>query len=146
MPSANPVHRTTASVDAYLAGADPDDSLATIDSIIRRALPRGSRALWQGMFWGGTDQTIIGYGDIEQPRPGGATVPWFLVGLACQSRHLSLYVNAAEDGEYLSKRYGPRLGVTKVGAAAISFTSAQALDHEVLAELVAHAGRVVEHR
>ncbi|RPF28309.1 hypothetical protein [Georgenia muralis] len=100
--------------------------------------------LWQGVFWGGTEQSIIGYGKIEQPRPKGRTVEWFLIGLARQKNYLSVDVNAADDGAYLAKTYGQRLGRTKVGSASVSFTSADDVDLGVLDELVRHAGRLVE--
>jgi hypothetical protein len=129
-------------VDAFIADNDPDGSLARLDAVIAAALPRASRVLWQGVLWGGTDQSIIGYGTFDQPRPRGKSVEWFLVGLARQKNYLSLYVNAAQDGAYLSKVYGPRLGKTKVGSASISFSSADAIDLEVLAEMVRHAARV----
>lgn len=131
-------------VDEFIAANDPDGSLARLDGVVSAALPGASRVLWQGVFWGGTHQSIIGYGATVQPRPRGRTVEWFLIGLARQKNHLSLYVNAAVDGAYLSKVYGPRLGRAKVGAASITFPSADALDLGVLDEMVRHAGRVAE--
>jgi hypothetical protein len=136
---------TSLLVDEFIGGNDPDGSLARLDAVITAALPGASRVLWQGVFWGGTEQSIIGYGTIEQPRPKGRTVEWFLVGLARQKHYLSLYVNAAEDGAYLSKTYGPRLGTCKVGSASISFDAADAIDLQVLDELVRHAGRLMPH-
>lgn len=137
---------TSTSVDEFIAGNDSDGSLARLDDVITAALPGATRVLWQGVFWGGTEQSIIGYGAITQPRPRGETVEWFLVGLARQQSYLSLYVNAAEDGAYLAKRYGKRLGRTKVGSASISFPSLDAVDLALLDELVRHAGRLVEYR
>lgn len=46
------------------------------------------------MFWGGTDQSIMGYGATVQPRRRGADAERFLVGLARQEEYLSRYVNA----------------------------------------------------
>lgn len=68
---------------------------------------------------------------------------WFLVGLAEQSRHLSLYVNAADGEGYLVRRYAPRLGRVKVGAAAITFRTLDDLDVEALHELLVEARRIV---
>jgi hypothetical protein len=138
------MRRTDTPVDEFIAANDPDGSLATLDGVITAALPGATRVLWQGVFWGGTDQSIIGYGATVQPRPRGAGVEWFLVGLARQSTSLSLYVNAAEGKEYLAKVYGPRLGRTKVGSASIAFPSADAVDLAVLDEMVRHAGRLME--
>ncbi len=135
---------TSKSVEEFIATCDPDGSLARLDAAITAALPGATRVLWQGVFWGGTEQSIIGYGDIEQPRPKGKTAAWFLIGLARQKNYLSLYVNAAEDGAYLSKTYGQRLGKTKVGSASVSFTSADDVDMAVLGDLVRHAGRLTE--
>jgi hypothetical protein len=135
---------SSASVEEFIATNDPDGSLARLDAVITAALPGATRVLWQGVFWGGTDQSIIGYGTIEQPRPKGRTAEWFLIGLARQKNYLSLYVNAAEDGAYLSRTYGPRLGRTKVGSASVSFSSSDDVDLGVLDELVRHAGRLVD--
>ncbi|MCM3662137.1 hypothetical protein M3148_14225 [Georgenia satyanarayanai] len=137
---------TDTSVDGFIAANEPDGSLAILDGVITAALPGATRVLWQGVFWGGTDQSIIGYGATVQSRPRGADVEWFLVGLARQSASVSLYVHAAEGKQYLAKLYGPRLGRTKVGAASVSFASADVLDLDVLDEVVRHAGRLVEWR
>jgi hypothetical protein len=142
--SVDSVGPTSKSVDEFIAANDPDGSLSRLDAVITGALPGAKRMLWQGVFWGGTEQSIIGYGFIEQPRTKGKPVQWFLVGLARQKRYLSLYVNAAEDGAYLSKIYGERLGKTKVGSASLSFTSADAIDLSVLDELVRRAGELVK--
>lgn len=144
MAETESVRPTTESVDDFIAANDPDGSLRALDAEIAAALPGAARVLWQGVFWGGTQQSIIGYGDIEQPRGKGASVSWFLIGLARQKKHISLYVNAVDDGQYLSKAYGPRLGKTRVGSASISFRSVDDIDLAVLREMVEHAGRVQE--
>lgn len=71
--------------------------MLAIDDVVVAAMPGASRRLWTGTFWGGTRQTIVGYGDLRQPRPRADPVDWFILGLARQQRHLSLYVNAAEN-------------------------------------------------
>lgn len=100
------MERTSADVDAFLADL-PDarrDDMVALDTLIRTHLGPRERELWQGVFWGGTEQQIIGYARIEQPRPKGPAVEWFLIGLALQKDHISLYVNAAADGAYLTKK------------------------------------------
>ncbi len=133
------MHRTDDDVDAFLDGCESAESLRAVDGVVRGAAAGISRTLWRGVFWGGTEQAIVGYGAITQPRPRGRTVDWFLIGLAEQKNHLSLYVNAAEDGAYLVRRYADRLGRVKVGSAQIGFRSAADLDLDVLSELVARA-------
>ncbi|MGW0180348.1 hypothetical protein [Nocardia sp. NPDC003345] len=133
------VRPTTRSVDEFIRANDPDGSLARIDSVLVEALPRAERQMWEGVFWGGTQQSIIGFGDIEQPRPRGRAVRWFLIGLARQAAYVSLYVNAVEDGRYLSQLYGARMGATRVGSASLSVRRA---DMGVLREMALHAARL----
>lgn len=128
-------------VDDWLTEQD-DLTLTGLDADIRAAMPGCSRTVWTGRFWGGTDQQILGYGDLLQPRPRGADVEWFVVGLARQARHYSLYVNAVDEGRYLGQLYADRLGTVKVGAASLGFTSRDALDPDALAEMLAHAHRL----
>lgn len=133
----DPMHRTDEDVDAFLTSEGISAGLAQLDALITGVLPDASRTLWRGVMWGGTQQAIIGYGDIKQGK-----VEWFLLGIAQQKDHLSLYVNAADGGKYLSKVYGTRLGKVKIGSAAVTFKRFEDLDEAVVRELVEHAGRV----
>ena len=135
------MERTDADVDGFLAGVAGarGDDLRALDRIISEELAGLERVLWEGAMWGGTEQRIVGYGAISQPRPRGASVEWFLVGLAEQQRHLSVYVNAAEDGEYLVKRRAGELGAVKVGSAAVTFASLADLDEPAFRALLRRA-------
>lgn len=135
------MQRTGRDVDAFLAGLDGEraDAMRELDRVIAGEFAGLERALWEGDFWGGTAQSIIGYGAIRQPRPRGAWVDWFLIGLADQSKHLSVYVNAAEDGEYLVQRRAGELGRVKVGSAAIAITSLDRLDRDGFVGLLRRA-------
>ncbi|MFF2372504.1 hypothetical protein [Agromyces sp. NPDC058110] len=135
------MERTDVAVDAFLDGVDDPRAgdLRALDRVIADELAGLERVLWQGVMWGGTEQRIIGYGGIRQPRPRGADVEWFLVGLAMQQRHLSVYVNAVEGGEYLVQARRTVLGRVKVGAAAITFTRLDDLDLEAFRLLVRRA-------
>lgn len=135
------MERTGADVDAFLSGltdARRDDMVA-LDALVRRHLGSRERELWEGVFWGGTEQQIIGYARIQQPRPKGPAVEWFLVGLALQEKHVSLYVNAAVDGAYLTKKYASRLGAAKVGAAAVTISRLETVDLDGLEAMIAEA-------
>jgi len=138
------VERTGESVDAFLEAQPESDrpAMVALDRRIVAGLPGRSRALWRGTFWGGTEQAIIGYADISQPRLEGPDVDWFAVGLARQKRHLSLYVNAVEDGQYVGQTYAERLGKVKVGAASLGFGGLADIDLGVLDELLAHVERL----
>ena len=122
-----------------LEDADVAQTLRELDTIIVGAMPGRRRVLWQGVFWGGTQQSIIGYGDIRQPRPRGEEVNWFLVGLARQKSNYSLYVNATENGRYLGQVYGADLGKVKLGSGSIGFRRLADLDPEALRNLLTKA-------
>lgn len=129
------------SVDAWL-GSIEDERAAEIrqlDAIIGELFSGDSRVLWVGKFWGGTDQTIIGYGDLVQPRPKGDPVQWFVVGLALQKANISIYANAVKDGQYLGKAYGKSLGKVKLGSASIGFKTLADLDVDVLRAMLIEA-------
>jgi hypothetical protein len=139
------MERTTEAPEEHLRTL-PDDvrtDMQRLHGVIADAMPDHPRTVWKGRLWGGTDQTIIGYGDYTYWRSKGDVVDWFVVGLAAQRRHLSIYVNAADEDGYIVQRYADRLGKVKVGSAAITFRSADDVDLDVLAELAEVAGRQV---
>ncbi|WP_083259507.1 SRPBCC domain-containing protein [Cellulosimicrobium cellulans] len=140
------MERTTTDPDDLVASS-PDrfrDDVARLDAEISRIMAGHSRVLWEGVFWGGTEQRIIGYGDLVQQRSRGEPVEWFVVGLAAQQDHVSLYVNATEDGRYLAETYGPELGDVKVGKAVVTFRSLDRVDVDALLRLVARAAAQVD--
>ncbi|MEE8600729.1 DUF1801 domain-containing protein [Euzebya tangerina] len=130
--------------DAYLESLDGEagEVMRAVDDTIVAAMPERVRVLWEGTFWGGSEQTIIGYGDIVQSRPKGPDVEWFLVGLARQKATYSLYVNAAADGTYLGHAYAERLGAVKLGAANVSFKRLEDLDLDGLTAMLQEADRI----
>ena len=132
------MERTGADVDEFLASLDGPhaETMRTLDALISQRLGGRERELWEGVFWGGTEQRIIGYARIEQPRSKGESVEWFLLGLAQQQKHVSLYVNAVADGGYLLAQYQGRLGSLKQGAAALTIPSLEKADLDGLASLV----------
>lgn len=134
-------------VDTHLSDiedVETAETLRSLDRLITDAMPGRRRALYEGKFWGGTDQQIIGYGHIVQPRPKGEEVHWFLVGLARQKDHYSLYVNAVDEGRYLGQQYKGRLGKVKLGSASIGFKRLDDVDLEVLSELMRRAHEITD--
>ena len=133
--------RSTTTPDEFIATL-PDgvrEDIATRDRAIATAMPGKERVLWEGKFWGGTQQRIIGYGSYRYKGRSGAKGEWFVVGLAVQKNYLSLYVSGAADGTSLAKLYAPRLGKVKAGSANLQFKRAADIDLDVLRELVARA-------
>ncbi|HEU5113941.1 MAG TPA: DUF1801 domain-containing protein [Acidimicrobiia bacterium] len=116
----------------------PDErrsDLERVDAVLSKVMRGHSRSLWGGKFWGGSEQSIIGYGDHTYQRSDKKTVEWFIVGLAPQKNYNSIYINAADDDGYVIERYADRLGKVKVRGAAITFKKADELDLEVLEEV-----------
>jgi hypothetical protein len=135
------LRRTDSPVDTFLEGLEGErsDDIRTLDTAIRRRMPDAGRFLYEGTFWGGSDQQIVGYGVIDYMNRSGDDVEWFMVGLALQKNHISVYVNAVEDGQYLLRRYEGKLGKAKLGSASIAFSSIDDVDQEHLMELVSLA-------
>jgi len=138
----DPMERSaTTTPDQHIASL-PDgvrEDIAALDAAISDAMAAGERVLWEGKFWGGSQQRIIGYGSYHYKGRSGAEGEWFIVGLAVQKNYLSLYVNAAEDGQYLGPRYADRLGKVKAKSANIQFKRADDLDLAVVREMVQRA-------
>lgn len=131
--------------DAFLATLPEDvrDQMQTLDTEIARIMKGRARVLWEGKFWGGSDQRIIGYGDISYRGSSGKTVEWFLTGLAAQKNYITVFVGGFGDGATLAESYKKRLGKVKVGRSSISFKQLSDLDLEALKELVAKAREVM---
>ncbi|HEX6128462.1 MAG TPA: DUF1801 domain-containing protein [Candidatus Limnocylindria bacterium] len=123
-----------AAAPAHLRG-----DFAALDARIAQAMDGLPRVAWEGQFWGGTQQRIIGYGQYRYTNRSGSEVEWFIVGLAAQKQYLSLYVNAVEDGGYLVKRYAPLLGKVKVGSANVTFRRLVDVELDALLEMVSRA-------
>jgi hypothetical protein len=132
---------TTTTPDEHIASLPEEvrDDIARLDATIAGAMAGEERVVWEGKFWGGTDQRIIGYGSYHYKGRSGAEGEWFIVGLAVQKNYLSLYVTGAADGTSLAKLYAPRLGKVKAGSANLQFKRAADVDLDVLRELVARA-------
>lgn len=130
--------------------ANPDDVIDSLPEPVREDMRRLDesiaqvmhglpRDVWEGPFWGGTQQRIIGYGRYIYRGRSGREGEWFIAGLASQKNYLSIYVSAAEDGVYLAKRYADRLGKVKIGSSSISFKRLADIDVDVLVDLLQRA-------
>ncbi len=135
------MQRSETTPDEFLASL-PDgvhDDMVAVDGALAPVFAGAERVLWEGPFWGGTQQHIIGYGSYHYRGRSGAEGEWFVVGLAAQKNYLSLYVNAADEGESLAQRYASRLGKVKAARANVQFKRASDLDLDVLREMATRA-------
>jgi hypothetical protein len=126
--------------DDYIKSLSDDvrADIAKLDREISKIMKGTSRVLWTGVFWGGSEQNIIGYADFPYVRKG-KKIEWFYIGLAAQKNYISLYVNAVEDNKYLSQKYADQLGKVKVGASSISFKRLADIDMPKLLEMLKRA-------
>ena len=135
------MHRSTRDINEFLDGLPEEsrDDMKTLDSAFSTVMDGLDRVLFEGTFWGGSEQEIIGYGAGDYTRPNGTTVDWFMVGLALQKNYISVYINAVEDRQYLSEKYGKDIGKVKVGKSSLGFKSVDDIDLGKLTDLVAKA-------
>jgi hypothetical protein len=101
--------------------------MAAAPGIDRQLVPTGSSAM-------------LGYGLMPyRPKSAKETTMWPLIALAAQKRHLSLYVCAVVDGQYLAESRADRLGKVSCGKSCIRFTSLDQVDADELTALVRDA-------
>jgi hypothetical protein len=132
------MERTDHDPDLFIESLPPPvgEDMRRLDAAISEIMAGEGRTLWEGVFWGGTEQNIVGYGDYTTTRSSGEPVDWFKIGLAAQKNHISIYVNAADDDGYLVKKYADRLGKVRVGSASIAVKTLDDIDLDVLRELL----------
>ncbi|KXK26055.1 MAG: hypothetical protein TR69_WS6001001349 [candidate division WS6 bacterium OLB20] len=139
------MQKTDRSPDDYISSLDEErkKDMAMLDTLIMKHAPAETeRVMWEGVFWGGSEQSIIGYGEMSYQRSDRQTVNWFLLGLASQKNYITVFVNVVEDKKYLTETYKDRLGKAKTGKSSISFKSPDDINMSVLEELIAHVFRL----
>lgn len=132
------MQKTDRNPDDFLASL-PDDvrgDMTALDTLISDVFEDQTRVLWEGVFWGGSEQEIIGYGDLVQKQSKGRVVEWFMVGLALQKNYISLYVNAVEGKQYVAEKYKDSLGKVKAGKSSISFKRLDDVDIDALGRVL----------
>ena len=134
------MQRSDVTPDQFLAsvGLDVKPDMETLDRELSKVMTGLERVLWEGKFWGGSDQHIIGYGAYRYQGRSGRSGEWFVVGLAAQKNYLTVFVNAAEGGKDVAPIYA-RLGKAKIGRSTISFKRLSDIDLSALLELVTRA-------
>ena len=120
--------------------------LQELHTLIKTALPGQDTYMWEGVFWGGSEQKIIGYGNFSYTRSDKKQVEWFLIGLTRQKNYFSVYVNAVEGRKYLAEIYKSQLGKVKTGKSSISFDKLEDVNLDTLREMIEHAGRLTSEK
>lgn len=115
-----------------------EDALRRTDALVVAAAPGLDRQLVPV----GSGR-MLGYGLVPyRPVSARETVMWPLVAVANQKRHVSLYVCAVRDGQYLAEAYADRLGKVSCGRSCVRFTSLDRVDAEGLTALVREAAEI----
>lgn len=123
-------------IEAWFDAAGPrGEELRRVDELVMTAAPGVDRQLVPV-----GSGTMLGYRLMPyRPRSAKVATTWPLIALAAQKRHLSLYVCAVVDGEYLAEARADRLGKASCGKSCIRFGSLDALDVDELSALVRDA-------
>ena len=138
------MERVETSPEDYIASQEPENQtvLDKLHTIIKTALPDTDICMWEGVFWGGSEQRIIGYGNFSYVRSDKKKVEWFLIGLTRQKNYFSVYVNAVEGKQYLAEIYNSRLGKVKTGKSSVSFRNLDDINLDALQEMIKHADKL----
>ena len=64
LEGSDPVKIVDESVADFLK-SESDEELAELNMVVAKRLPNTKPVLWRGVFWGGTEQAIIGYYKIK---------------------------------------------------------------------------------
>lgn len=128
--------KTQMQFEDYITNIDDKhkETITLLDGLLVEKFTKDNRFIWDGVFWGGSHQTIVGYGEMATGRKDGAT--WFMIGLSIQKNYYSLYINAVEDNQYLAKKYAADLGKVKIGSSSISFTNITNLKLDTLEKMI----------
>lgn len=117
---------------------DRQEDMKQLDSLISKALPNLKKTLWEGVFWGGSEQQIIGYGEYTYTGSNKKVGSWFLIGLALQKNYISIFISAVDIKGYIPEQYKDVLGKVKVGKSSISFTKLEDVNVDKLEEVIKH--------
>jgi hypothetical protein len=120
----------------FAAVGDREPELRELDAFIRQHAPDLPPVLSRGLG------AMLGYGEQPyQTKSMKEPVDWPVVALAAQKRHLSLYLCALEDGEYVAEKHAAELGQVSCGKSCVRFTKADQINREGLARILADINR-----
>lgn len=131
---------TNRKISDYIESLEKEDrsTMQTLVDIAHKSLPKVKPELWEGKFWSGFDNSIIGFGKIVM-KGKTREVEWFLVGITKQKNYFSIYVIANDGKNSLGKIYADKLGKVKIGSSSISFQKIEDIKLNVLEEMFKEA-------
>jgi hypothetical protein len=132
------MQKTSTTITEYIDSlpAERQADIRKLDELITAAIPAAPKVMWEGVFWGGSEQKIIGYGNFSYKKSDKQQADWFIAGLALQKNYISIFLNAVEDKQYLAEKYKAELGKVKVGKSSISFNKLEDVNIDKLLEMI----------
>ena len=85
---------------------------------------------------------MLGYGPFHYRYASGREGDASLIALSSRKRYISLYVLCTTGDGYLAEQYAERLPKASIGKSCVRFKRTADVDHGVLRELIAEAGRI----
>jgi hypothetical protein len=111
--------------------------ITKVDKLITNLMPAGmEKVMWEGKFWGGSEQSIIGYGTYKYVGSNKKEGIWFKVGLTAQKNYFTVFVTAIENKMYVAEANKHKLGKAKVGKSTIVFTKLEDINLDGLSEVI----------
>jgi hypothetical protein len=119
--------------------AERAELMRTLDDVIRREAP----TLVPSATELSPTKPAIGYGPFHYTYASGRQGDSFVVVLANQAQHVSLYINAADEHGYIAEQRAAELGAkVSVGRSCIRIKKLEHVDLDVLGEVVRTAERI----
>jgi hypothetical protein len=120
---------TATTPDEYIEALDEPrrSDVRRLHGLIRRTAPDLEPHIASGM---------LAYGTYHYRYASGREGDWFPIGLASQKRYISLYVNAAADGQYLAESYRDRLPKADIGRSCVRIRKLADVDLAALESLI----------
>ena len=74
-PAEGIVEKTATKPEDFIESlpAEVHGDIDRLDAAITAVMAGHTKTMWEGTFWGGSDQKIIGYGDYSYQRSSGDT-------------------------------------------------------------------------
>jgi len=124
--------------DEFIASLEGGNKevIETLDKMISKIFKGERRVMWEGTFWGGSSQTIIGYGVWKYTRSDKKEVNWYVIGLSRQKNYFTLNVNAYDGKEQLIPKFEGKLGKVKASKASLNFKKLEDLNLKEIKKLL----------
>jgi hypothetical protein len=129
--------KTSTSIKEYIASlpTNKQNDIIQLDKVISTALPQANKVMWEGIFYGGSLQRVIGYGIMTYGKPG-KELEWYRIGLSLQKNYISITTSTIDIKKYIDEHYKDGIGKVKLGKSTITFNAIEDIDLNKLSAIV----------